>query len=309
MIRQQLTFGVMLAVSAMANANEAELEFQAAYLVDGKENLQPSGLAVCDGRVVFVSDKHDSEIFQFTFNQDGVAKTKRWKELHDLPEQPKQEFGWWMRFKRFISELLGFSGGADWEGIACDRQGNIYLASEYYFSVLKIDQTGKNEWLINGLYKIGYDNGLFQKDNAYIEGISIDGDQILLAAEREPRGFVSVKKGSVSVYVQPGSQISDEGLPYDYTGMEVYQNKNIVLDRNHYKVCELTKGYETTVCYSFKSVAKSPDWVYDTGKYGLAEGVAIDGESLWIVMDNNGDSRNLNPNDNRATILRFKNPF
>lgn len=307
MFKRHLIFGAMLAISAMANA--VELEFQAAYVIDGKENLQPSGLAVCDGKVVFVSDKHEGEIFQLAFDQGGVATAETWKELHELPEPPKQAFGWWMSFKRFVSEVLGFSGGADWEGITCDHQGNLYLASEYYFSVLKVDQTGKKEWLIDGLYKTGHDKGLFQKDNAYIEGISIDEDGLLLAAEREPRGFISVNKGAAAVYVQPGPQISEEGLPYDYAGLDVYQGKNIVLERNHYKVCDFSKAFETKACYSFKSVAMSSDWGYDTGKYGLAEGLAIDGESLWIIVDNNGDARKSNPDDHRSTIFRFRNPF
>lgn len=309
MMKKVLIVSLMVVCSSMAVAGEPNLEFETGYVVDGKSELQPSGLAVCDGKVIFVSDKHEGEIFQLAFGQDGVATAETWKDITELPEPPKQKYSWWMSIKRFLAELFGVSGGVDWEGITCDRQGNLYLASEYYFSVLKVDQAGGKEWLIDGLYKTGHDKGLFQKDNAYIEGISIDRDGVLLAVEREPRGFISVNKGAASVYVQPGPQISEEGLPYDYAGLDVYQGKNIVLERNHYKVCEFSKAFETRACYSFKNVAMSSDWGYHTGKYGLAEGLAIDGESLWIIVDNNGDARKSNPDDNRSTILRFKNPF
>ncbi len=264
---------------------------------------------MCDGKVVIVSDKHGGEIYHITFGQDKVATAIVWKELSELPEPPKQNFGWWMSFKRFFAELFGFSGGMDWEGLDCDGQGNLYLASEYYFSVLKIDPAGKKEWLIDDLYQSGQEKGLFQKDNAYIEGISADDTGLLLAAEREPRGFISFNNGSMSIYAQSGPQISGEDLPFDYTGLDRYQNKIIVLERNHYKVCELNNEYKATVCYSFRNIAMSSDWGYDTGKYGLAEGLAIDGESLWIVFDNNGDARNFNPEDTRSTIFQFKNPF
>jgi hypothetical protein len=309
MIKRKPIFGVIIACSSIASANEPMLEFEAGYVVNGQSELQPSGLAVCDGKMVFVSDKHENEIYQLTLDQEGVATAETWKTIADIPEPPKQKFEWWMEIKRFLAELFGFSGGADWEGIACDDKGNVFLASEYYFSVLKIDASGKKEWLVDNLYKKGYEEGLFQKDNAYVEGVTANDGGLLLAAEREPRGFVSVNDGSMTFYVQPGPQLSAESLPYDFTGLDIYHQKIIVLERNHYKVCEISKEYGENMCYTFKDIAMSVEWGYKTGKYGLAEGLAVVGDSLWIIVDNNGDTRKANPDDTRSTILKFKNPF
>ena len=108
--------------------------------------------------------------------------------------------------------------------------------------MLKIGPDGIKEWVGNDLYRIGNDAGLFQKHNAYIEGITVNNNsEILLAAEREPRGFISIAAdGKVKTVVQPGGVISDEGLPYDFTGLDLVDGNIIALERNHYQVCEIT---------------------------------------------------------------------
>jgi hypothetical protein len=309
MIKGMFIASAVTIISFQAIADEMPLEFEAGYIVDGVSGLQPSGLAVCDGKVVFVSDKHDSELFQLTFESDGIAKVGLWKTITEIPQPPQQKYGWWVGIQRFLGELFGLTGGYDWEGIACNRQGDIFLASEYYFSVLKVDGKGYKEWVIDDLYQRGKQAGLFQKNNAYIEGIATQGSGLILAAERESRGLIRHESGAVSFYVQPEVQHSEDGLQYDYTGLDSHNGKLIALERNHYKVCELSDNYESITCYLFKDIAKSLEWGYNTGKYGLAEGLVIDGGSLWIIADNNGDPRKADSNDTRPTILKFKNPF
>jgi hypothetical protein len=309
MIKGMLLVTAVIFSSIQAIASEMPLEFEAGYIVDGVSGLQPSGLAVCDSKVVFVSDKHDSEIFQLTFESDGKAKVGLWKTITDIPQSPKQKYGWLVSIQRFLGELFGLTGGYDWEGIACNQQGDIFLASEYYFSVLKVDSKGHKTWVIDDLYQRGKQAGLFQKSNAYIEGIVNQENGLVLAAEREPYGFIRHAGGTESFYVQPGAKHSVDGLPNDYTGLDSYNGKLIALERNHYKVCELSGNYVPVTCYLFKDVAKSREWGYNAGKYGLAEGLVIEGDSLWIIVDNNGDSRKADSNDKRSTILKFKNPF
>ncbi|MFA0809449.1 hypothetical protein [Microbulbifer epialgicus] len=304
-----IVFGLVLTYCSFTSANEKSLDFEAGYIVDGISKLQPSGLTECEGRLVFVSDKHESEVFELALTKKGIAQAKVWKTIDNIPNPPEQKFGWWMEGKRFLAEVLGLTGGADWEGVACDDQGNLFLASEYYFSLLKVDLTGNKEWLVEDLYSKGREFGLFEKDNAYIEGVMIGENGILLADEREPRGFVSIKNDIMSFYAQPGTHLSEENLPYDYTGLDEYKGEIIALERNHYKVCKLSKDFKGNTCYSFRDVANSSNWGYVTGRYGLAEGLAVTDDFLWIIFDNNGDYRKANPEDSRSTLLKFKNPF
>jgi hypothetical protein len=290
-------------------AAEQSLEIEAVYSLGGVKGLQPSGLALCNDKVVFVSDKHESKIFELIFEKNSIAHVKIWRDLGQLPEPPEQKLGWWLSTKRFLGELFGLSNGADWEGITCNDLGDIFLASEYYFSVLKVDSTGKKEWLVDNLYQKANKAGLFKKDNAYIEGITANGTDLLLAAEREPRGFITISGKKTTFYVQPGPLHSSQNLPFDYSGLYRYQDKIVALERNHYRVCEIETTFEPVMCYSFKKTAKSLEWGYSTGKYGLAEGLAISDDSLWIIVDNNGDSRLNDPEDNQPIIMKFKNPI
>lgn len=299
----------MLSVSVLGHAEN--LNFDTAYLVDGIDGLQPSGMVICQGKLLFVSDKHEDQIYELTPEDDGTATAKKFMELNDIPEPPTQDFPFWTDVKRFFAELFGISGGSDWEGITCNDEGEYFLASEYYFSVLKIGSDGTKKWVGSDLYKIGYDAGLFQKDNAYIEGITVKTNaEILLSAEREPRGFISIATdGDIRTFVQLGSVISDEGLPYDFAGLDLLGGEIFALERNHYQVCRLTLEYAVKKCYSFKNIARSQDWGYSTGKYGLAEGFAINGDDIWIIIDNNGDARLQDSDDHRSTLIKFENPF
>lgn len=299
----------MLGLSLWLPASANELEFEAAYVVDGIDDLQPSGLAVCQNKLVFVSDKHESQLFELSLTNDGIARALPWKTLTDIPAPPTQAFSLGTSAKRFFETLLGLSRGADWEGIACNAQGDIFLASEYYFSVLKISSDASMQWMIKDLYRTGLKAGLFQKNNAYLEGITVFDRGLLLAAERDPRGLIHVKDNTLSISVQPGAQSTPEGLSLDFTGLETFQGKTLVLERNQYQVCTLNAHDIPENCYSFKDTALSASWGYATGPYGLAEGLAVDGDTLWIIVDNNGDARLSDPQDHRSTLMRFRNPF
>jgi len=297
---------------APAITSAQDLDFVAAYLVNGDTRLEPSGLALCQGKLVFVSDKHDRDVFELIIGDDGFTRSTPFLKLNDIPVPPPQEFPILTRLTRFIFELLGISGGFDWEGVACSSHGDYFLASEYYFSVLKIAADGSKSWIGDNIYKVGFDAGLFKKNNAYIEGITFQDNtnKLILAAEREPRGMLTISEsGEVDTFVQAGSDLSSEGLPFDYTGLEMVEDRLFVLERNHYQVCELTNNFVAKQCFSFKQIALSDAWGYETGKYGLAEGLAIDLESIWIIVDNNGDPRRLDQNDRRSTLMKFNNPF
>ena len=287
------------------------LKLEGAYLLDGVEALQPSGLSLCDGRLLFVSDKHESQIFQIDISDNETAEVSTYLTIKNIPKPPEQDFTFAAHVTRFLGERLGLSGGMDWEGMACNEEGELFLVSEYYFSVLKVNLDGSSEWVVDDLYRTGKDAGLFKKDNAYIEGIVVDEEGITLVAEREPRGVITVPFfDEKSVFVQPGEHLSEQNLPYDYTGLESYGGSLIFLERNHYQICDRKPPeYYVEACFSYKSSERSEEWGYDTGKFGLAEGIAIDGKDIWIIVDNNGESRLKNSEDTRPTIMKFNNPF
>ncbi len=285
------------------------LSLKNAYVIDGVNELEPSGLAVCDGKLLFVSDKHDHVIFRLQF--DGkLARVTTHKVIKDAPPPPKQSFPLSMSIKRYIGELIGPAGGNDWEGLACNKHGDLFLASEYHFSVLKIGKDDTYEWLVDDLYNIGTRKGLFKVHNAFLEGITVGDDHIYLAAERQPRAIITFTPSSeIKIHLESHQKPVNNISP-DFTGLEFFNGNLYVLDRNHYEVCRRNPpDFSATLCFSFKAQALSQEWGYDTGIYGLAEGVALDGDDMWLIVDNNRDPRLADADDRRALLMQFKNPY
>lgn len=247
------------------------------------------------------------------------ANVSVFKTLGTIPEPPEQDFPLTLAMKRKSTQLAGVTGGMDWEGITCNDQGDIFLASEYYFSVLKVAKDGKLQWLGKDIFKSGYEKGLFQVFNAYIEGIVWWNDALVLAAERDPRGMMVLQQENKTtknddflvkdIYVQPGPTQTEKGISYDYAGLEVFNNTLIALDRNTYQVCQLDAAYQQTACASFYDFAKQEKYRYVDDKYGHAEGLAMDEKTIWVILDNNRDARVSDPDNNKSQLFRFKNPW
>lgn len=310
-IRSILAAAVALAACPAA-LGQTPLVLQDAYIFSGPLGLEPSGLAACNGRLLFVSDKHEDTIFELkTPEGGGVVAPTPFLKLKDIPEPPPQDYPVSANMKRFIAELLGLAGGMDWEGIACDSDGNMYLASEYNFSVLKVSPAGVMEWVVDGLYAFGVKEGLFGVDNAFLEGIEIREGEIVVAVERDPRALIKVQdQEPVDVHHPVSAGKDGDGLSFDFTGLSVWNGRLFALGRNHYEVCELEwENFTVQHCATYRHVERSGEYGYQTGPYGLAEGLSVNDDSVWVILDNNGDARLAQPEDVRAQAFRFANPF
>lgn len=47
---------------------------------------------------------------------------------------------------------------------------------------------------------------------------------------------------------------------------------------------------------------------YQTRVYGLAQGLAVSDDEVFMVLDNNGDARAGDPDDHRPTLMVFARP-
>ncbi len=300
----------VLSLSVYCQAQSA-LVLESAYAIEGAAGLEPSGLAYCDDRLLLVSDDHDDVVFELSPGTEGIATATPYRVIENIPLPPRQQFPLLLRIKRLAAELFGLTGGMDWEGIACDDDGTLYLASEYYFAVLTVGPGNNLWWQGEDVYASGRERGLFGTMNAYIEGITLHRNELLLAVEREPRALIRMQGGTpVEILVPAQAGLAEDGLSYDYTGLAVWKNRVFVLNRNHYKVCELGADDLTgRDCRSYRDVERSGAYGYDTGPYGLGEGLMVTDEAIWIVLDNNGQSRLSDADDKRPQLFRFANPF
>jgi len=259
-----------------------------AYDVEINNSIEPSGLTLWDGQFYTVSDKHNI-IYHLLFQDDKV-------ELEPII---------------YIENDKGMK--LDFEGITHDDDF-FYLVSEMHFQILKISKDGSNQsWLPldNILRTKGREVGLFQTRNGYFEGICVlDNNQFLLAAERQPRGFVEYNANNDKIKAYKMNQAvfdyQDQRSP-DFTGLSC-DDGLYVLDRNAYTVAKLKKvkgKYTEIKGYGYGHVINQERFKYQDMKYGHAEGLVVDGDNVYIILDNNHNPHQ-NGTSNNSMFLHLK---
>jgi uncharacterized protein YjiK len=293
-----MTAAAVILASPLSAAEEVlPLELIKCLPVQGPPHIQPSGLTLRNGKLFTVSDKHDGTIFEIKIGR----KTARLNTAVDFSSAP------------------ALSGGKlDLEGITCDESGNFYVVSESQLRVLRVDAAGKEAtWVTPSLYSHGAAKGMFRRENAYLEGIThVAADRFVLCAERQPRGIIEVTLNGedpvVKAYTLNESKFPSggEGAP-DFTGLCWNNNTLYALARNAYLVCPMTQdenGFEEATAWSYQQIVTSEELRYVDMRFGHAEGLCMDDDHVYIILDNNEDTRESRPNDNRPLLLIMKRP-
>lgn len=268
-----------------------ELELERALPVEGGANFQPSGLYLSSGRLLVVSDKHDDAVFELSLQRDSAVARP------------------FLRFRAPGGEAL------DLEGIAGGQDGSLLLASEAQFRLLAVSTSGRATWLTSSLEKVGQAAGLFQKHNAGLEGVAKVGNQLVIAAEREPRGLLEVADGGggpVVAYRLPSAVCSGlHGRTDDLTDLSVSEGELYALQRNAHLVVRMTRSdgrFREAAHWSYGRAENDPRYRYRDRTYGLAEGLALDETHVYVVLDNNDDARESGNDDRRGMLFVFKRP-
>ena len=266
--------------------------------VEGPANNQPSDLAIRDGTLYTVSDKHDSVIFEIKIEEEAAI----------------------LRPAVVFPDAAALSDGKlDLEGITCDRAGNFYLVSEARFRVLRVDPKGKNvAWVTPSLRKHGEAKGMFRVHGAYFEGITHIGvNRLVLCAEREPRGLIELTLDGdgpdVEAYTRNESKFTfPKGRPPDFAGLWWDGGALYALERNAHLICKMTRGEdgyeEEGSAWSYESIVTSDELRYASMRFGKAEGMCMDDDRVYVIIDNNGGPRHAHPEDRRPMLLIMARP-
>ncbi len=271
-----------------------------ALFVDGPENNQPSGLTLWQGILYTVSDKHDSTVFSIRLTSDTAVMEPCL--IFNAPS---------------IAEI-SYTQNYDFEGIATDSLGNFYLVSESFFRILRVSTDGKSaSWITDSLKPQGNAADLFKTNNAYFEGIALTGQNaFILCAERQPRGFVSVDM-SLNPPEVAARQARETLLEFppgrspDFSGLFYEENSLYVLERNAYAVTRMTvknNRYEPLESWSYRHVVTEKAYRYADMKYGKAEGLCMDGNHVYVILDNNNIPTETYPDDRRPLLLILERP-
>jgi len=288
---------VLLSSPAPSEDDVTLLKLIKALPVEGPENNQPSGLTIFNDTLFAVSDKHDDTIFRI--------------ELRDN----KAVFRPYLTFE--LSEPVA-AKRLDFEGIACDEEGHFYLVSETAFRILRISADGEEaSWVTPSLRSYGENEGLFQTRGAYLEGIALlDRDTFLVCAERQPRGLIEVDMNvepyAIRVFNTDETRLKlPAGRNSDFADLFRENRDLYVIQRNADAICKLVYGgqvLEEKDIWSYTHIVNREDLHYSSMRFGKAEGLCMDEEHIYLILDNNGDHRASNPEDRRPLLLIMERP-
>jgi hypothetical protein len=287
--------------------HEAELIISFPIEGDFGARVEPSGLAFHQGFLYTVSDEHDNIAFKLMMTVEehgGEASLK----LAGIP---------------FSVPQAGGEEGMDFEGIASDGRDGFYLLSEEHARVWHLDLSRPRLRPVTGsLQDRGKAHGLFQAGSAGLEGITRSGQKLILCAERRPRALIELDLSApnppeltVQKDVETFSEFT-EGADEDFAALFSEGDTLYVLERNAYAVCRLHKSeglYRPQAAVFYGGIIDEHGLRYsrkerETIDYGRGEGLALDADRIYIMLDNNGRPLKSNPADTKARLLVLNRP-
>lgn len=310
---------LLTTVSAFAEP-VPELRLLSEHPVDGMRGGNLSGLALCGKEMWTVSDRDDDQIYRL---ETGGTVWQAQTVHIDVPPVPDSGLPWGLRSRTWAASFVR-GGDLDFEGITCDSAGNRYIVSEAHAAVLQVPPEGPASWLKISplLVREARASGMLLHFNALFEGLAINpaGDQLWLAAERERRGLLKVKRqqtlwdcdggcvllSEAGVEMQPAQFPKAKAVSRDFSDLALFNGKLFTLERNAFEICRrdaVTAKVER--CWSFADEALQPNRRYSQS-YGLAEALIIDAEGAWIGIDNNDGARA--DGEVRPIVWRFAAP-
>ncbi|MCY4545028.1 MAG: esterase-like activity of phytase family protein [Gemmatimonadetes bacterium] len=275
---------------SVAQNEPIALEAISVLPVEGPESNQPSGLFVHNDTLFTVSDKHDDTIFRIELREDAAVFVPH------VRFDPPRPFG--------VFRL-------DLEGITRDEDGSFYLVSEGAFAILKVDADAKKaSWVTTSLRDVGASAGLFQTRGGYLEGITLMAeDRFLVTAERQPCGLIEVDMAPVQRVVE----IANHGSTNSYTGLHREVENVYILQRSTATIRKTIRYLDVdspSAVWSFAHIVNDPEYLYQHEQFGAktAEGLAMDRDRVYVILDNNNDARRMYPTDHRPLLLIMKRP-
>jgi hypothetical protein len=283
---------------AFGAAEPAELELVHAWSVEGPGRFDASGLAVRDGRFFVVTDRHQDTIFELEFDH-GVARAKP-AVTFTLP-QPLPDVGY-----------------LDNEGLAVAGDGGFYVASEWGFAIYHVPAAGGTaQWVTPNLRAVGESVGLFATKDAFVEGVAVLGESwFLVAAERQPRGLIEVMGGNSPVRVSAQAMdASNHPVPgsrkFDFGDLCVWRGRVFALARNQHLVVELRRdahgAWFEGAAWSYAQTENGVPHRYTDMTFGIGEGLVIEDERIYVLLDNNAVVREGHADDRRPWLFAFRN--
>ncbi|MFM8880456.1 MAG: esterase-like activity of phytase family protein [Verrucomicrobiota bacterium] len=249
-----------------------------------------------DGRLLTVNDK-ETGLFEIRFPESGseallVPYAGLPPALFDALT-PGRDLPW------------------DVEGIGIDSGGALYLCEEHLRWILRQPAPGKP------LERLPIDwapvSRWFSKSdrNASFEGVAVGDRFLYVANERDTGRILEVDRKTLKVVgdfqARPPGASSDD---IHYTDLCWFDGELWALCREHRRIlCIDPKTHAVRLCFSYFPIEMDPKYAYQhLLPYGFFEGLSVDADNVWLLIDNNGYPRKSNPQDARPLLLRCPRP-
>lgn len=248
-----------------------------------------------DGSLLTVNDKAPG-LFRIDFATNGTAA------IVPLPDA--------MTASQLAPLAATKHGAYDCEGLARDGRGRIYVSEESDRWILRFDpQTKTVERLVIDWQPVRM---WFSSDrNASFEGVAVGGDTLYVANEREIGRIITVELATLKV---TGSfQVTPIGLPardVHYSDLSWFEGELWVLCRESRCVLRVNPTTQKVLAqFDYLELETSAENAYSHPyPYGFTEGLAVDANNIWLIVDNNGFPRVADPKDRRPTLWRCERP-
>lgn len=313
--------GALLLGSMTVSAEPAqELRVLAEHPVEGMRGGNLSGLALCGNDLWTVSDRDDDQIYRLDI-RDRVWQATAVRI--DPPKVPDSGLPWGISSRTWAASFIR-GGDLDFEGISCDSAGNRYIVSEAHAAVLQVPPQGPSSWLKISpmMVREARASGMLLQFNAIFEGLAINpaGDQMWLAAERQSRGLLLIKRqqtvwdcdGRCVLLSEGGMEMQPPQFPKprpvnrDFSDISLFNGKLFTLERNAYQICRRdAQTAKVELCWSYAAELLQANRRYEQN-FGLEEALVVDAQGAWIGVDNNFGPRT--DGEVRPIIWRFAAP-
>lgn len=280
------------------------------YSVADSSGKDLSGLDVCDGEILTISDKNDDDVYRLDAVENGYALSVH-ATISGLDRFPP-DTPFMTKLYAQGRKLIGQSR-TDWEGISC-FDDEIFLISETLYAVAPVYPPAVIRWLpVEGIPDRAYWDSLL----IGIESLTVSDPVTWLGLERRPALIMQAEDQADAFLVQSTFSASAErpdGLPLlgdpDITGSDVFDNALYTLHRSAQLVCRRPLPLDASVdplCWSYASSENAADVAYPSMRFGRAEGLAVTADRIFIVLDNNGDRR-VSDGSDEALFFEFLHP-
>ena len=198
----------------------------------------------------------------------------------------------------------------DLEGLAMDDQGRWYVCDEISRDLFRFDpRTHKTERLATDWSPVK--KWLSEDGNASWEGLAIGGGELFLANERNVGRIVVVSMSNWRVLRSYSVSPPDRpARDVHYSDLCWYADRLWVLCRESQCILRVEpEGGRVEAAFGYGAIERDPKHGYlNPLPVGFVEGLAVEADTAWLLVDNNGIGRISDPKDVRPTLWRCRVP-